>query len=75
MYLRQAGVKALARSAYREAVTCFDQALMALRPLAETRQKIERAIDHRANQTSELATTSRGSADGSAAEYDRETWL
>ena len=46
-YLRQAGAKALARSAYREAVTCFDQALVALRPLPETRQNIERAIDLR----------------------------
>ena len=46
-YLRQAGAKALARSAYREAVTCFEQALAALRPLPDTRQKIERAIDLR----------------------------
>jgi len=46
-YLRQAGVKALARSAYREAVTCFEQALAALHPLPDTRQKIERAIDLR----------------------------
>ena len=46
-YLRQAGAKALARSAYREAVTCFDQALVALDPLPETRQKVERAIDLR----------------------------
>ena len=41
-YLRQAGAKALARSAYREAVTCFEQALAALHPLPDTRQKIER---------------------------------
>jgi tetratricopeptide (TPR) repeat protein len=46
-YLRQAGAKALARSAYREAVTCFEQALAALRPLPDTRQKIEHAIDLR----------------------------
>ena len=46
-YLRQAGAKALARSAYREAVTCFEQALAALHPLPDTRQKIERAIDLR----------------------------
>jgi tetratricopeptide (TPR) repeat protein len=46
-YLRQAGAKALARSAYREAATCFEQALAALHPLPDTRQKIERAIDLR----------------------------
>jgi class 3 adenylate cyclase/tetratricopeptide (TPR) repeat protein len=46
-YLRQAGAKDLARSAYREAVACFEQALAALDPLPDTRQKIERAIDLR----------------------------
>ncbi|PYO37465.1 MAG: hypothetical protein DMD86_02810 [Candidatus Rokuibacteriota bacterium] len=46
-YLRQAGVKALGRSAYREAVTCFERALAALYPLPATREKIERAIDLR----------------------------
>jgi tetratricopeptide (TPR) repeat protein len=46
-YLRQAGAKALAHSAYREAVTCFEQALTALHPLPDTHQKIERAIDLR----------------------------
>ena len=46
-YLRQAGAKALARSAYREAVTRFEQALEALHPLPDTRQKVERAIDLR----------------------------
>jgi tetratricopeptide (TPR) repeat protein len=46
-YLRQAGAKALARSAYRDAVTCFEQALAALHPLPDTRQKSELAIDLR----------------------------
>jgi class 3 adenylate cyclase/tetratricopeptide (TPR) repeat protein len=46
-YLRQAGAKALARSAYREAVTFFDQALAALRPLPDSCQKIEAEIDLR----------------------------
>jgi len=46
-YLRQAGGKALAHSAYREAVACFEQALTALHPLPDTRQKIEREIDLR----------------------------
>ena len=46
-YLRQAGAKALAHSAYREAVTCFEQALTALHPLPDTHEKVERAIDLR----------------------------
>jgi class 3 adenylate cyclase/tetratricopeptide (TPR) repeat protein len=45
-YLRQAGVKALTRSANREAVTCFEQALTALQQLPETRERLE-AIDLR----------------------------
>jgi len=46
-YLRQAGAKALTRSAYREAVSCFEQALTALHPLPDTHQKVEHAIDLR----------------------------
>jgi tetratricopeptide (TPR) repeat protein len=46
-YLRQAGAKALAHSAYREAVSWFEQALTAVHPLPDTRQKIERGIDLR----------------------------
>ena len=38
-YLRQAGAKALARSAYREAVTSLEQALGALHPLPDTRRE------------------------------------
>jgi len=44
-YLRQAGAKALARSANREAVSCFEQALTALQHLPETRERLEQAID------------------------------
>src|SRR5262249_4088209 len=44
---RQAGARALARSANREAVTCFEQALIALRHLPETRHTRELAIDLR----------------------------
>jgi tetratricopeptide (TPR) repeat protein len=47
LYLRKAGVKALARSANREAVTCFEQALAALGHLPETRERLEQAIDVR----------------------------
>jgi tetratricopeptide (TPR) repeat protein len=46
-YLRQAGEKALARSAHREAVGYFEQALSALPHLQETRDTREQAIDLR----------------------------
>ena len=46
-YLRQAGVKACARSANREAVSCFEQALTALGHLPETRETREEAVDLR----------------------------
>lgn len=46
-YLRQAGAKALERSANREAVACFEQALVALGHLAESRERQEMAIDLR----------------------------
>jgi tetratricopeptide (TPR) repeat protein len=44
-YLRQAGAKAFARSAYREALASFEQALTALTHLPETRETQEQAID------------------------------
>jgi tetratricopeptide (TPR) repeat protein len=46
-YYRQAGAKAEAHSAYREAVACFEQALGALQHLPESRDTIEQAIDLR----------------------------
>jgi class 3 adenylate cyclase/tetratricopeptide (TPR) repeat protein len=46
-YCRQAGEKALARSAHREAVTYIEQALSALPHLPEQRTTRERAIDLR----------------------------
>jgi class 3 adenylate cyclase/tetratricopeptide (TPR) repeat protein len=46
-YCRQAGVKAAARSASREAVACFEQALGALGHLPERRDTTEQAIDIR----------------------------
>jgi tetratricopeptide (TPR) repeat protein len=46
-YFRQAGRKALARSANREAVSCFEQALTAHGHLPETRETLEEAIDLR----------------------------
>jgi class 3 adenylate cyclase/tetratricopeptide (TPR) repeat protein len=47
LYLRQAGAKALARSANPEAVACFEQALTAIGHLPETRETLEQAIDLR----------------------------
>ena len=46
-YCRQAGEKALARSAHREAVGYFEQALSALQHLPEQRDTREQAIDLR----------------------------
>jgi tetratricopeptide (TPR) repeat protein len=46
-YGRQAGDKALARSASREAMTCFEQALVAVEHLPEGRERHEQAIDVR----------------------------
>src|SRR5262249_16405328 len=46
-YFRRAGDKALARSASREAVACFEQALVALEHLPEARERHEQAIDVR----------------------------
>jgi tetratricopeptide (TPR) repeat protein len=46
-YCRQAGEKAMARSAYREAVGYFEQALSALPHMPETRDTREQAIDLR----------------------------
>jgi predicted ATPase len=47
VYCRQAGEKALTRSAHCEAVESFEQALGALRHLPETRDTREQAIDLR----------------------------
>ena len=46
-YLRQAGLKALDRSAYREAVGYYEQAIDALSHLPQTRDTREQAIDLR----------------------------
>jgi class 3 adenylate cyclase/tetratricopeptide (TPR) repeat protein len=46
-YFHQAGAKAAARSAYREAVTCLEQALTALPHLPGTQGRLEEAIDLR----------------------------
>jgi tetratricopeptide (TPR) repeat protein len=46
-YFRQAGVQATTRLANREAVACFEQALVALQHLPESRDTLEQAIDLR----------------------------
>jgi len=46
-YCQQAGARADARLAYREAVGCFEQALAALEHLPERRDTLEQAIDLR----------------------------
>jgi class 3 adenylate cyclase/tetratricopeptide (TPR) repeat protein len=46
-YGRQAGDKAQTRSAYREAVVCYEQALVALEHLPDSRAVTEQAIDLR----------------------------
>jgi tetratricopeptide (TPR) repeat protein len=47
VYGRQAGDKAQTRSAYREAVVCYEQALAALAHVPESRAATEQAIDLR----------------------------
>jgi tetratricopeptide (TPR) repeat protein len=54
VYLRQAGAKAAARSANREAVAYFEQALAALGHLPEGHQTLEQAIDLRFDLRSSL---------------------
>jgi tetratricopeptide (TPR) repeat protein len=54
-YLRQAGTKADARSAIREAVSYFEQALTALGHLPESRETREQAIDLHFNLRISLA--------------------
>lgn len=46
-YLRQAGAKAAARSANRQAVDLYEQALVALEHLPQGRAKLEQAVDLR----------------------------
>jgi predicted ATPase len=54
-YFRQAGAKAITHSAYREAVSCFEQALGAIDHLAECRDTIEQAINLRFDLRNALA--------------------
>jgi class 3 adenylate cyclase/DNA-binding winged helix-turn-helix (wHTH) protein/tetratricopeptide (TPR) repeat protein len=47
LYWRRAGQRAIERSAHREAVVCFEQALAALKHLPKSHNMIEQAIDLR----------------------------
>jgi class 3 adenylate cyclase/tetratricopeptide (TPR) repeat protein len=55
-YLRQAGAKADARSALRESVSYFEQALIALGHLPESREMHEQAIDLHLNLRTSLGS-------------------
>ena len=55
VYLRQAGAKAMAQSAYREAAACLEQALMTLPHVSEDRDTCEQAIDLRIELRNALA--------------------
>jgi tetratricopeptide (TPR) repeat protein len=46
-YFRHAGAKAATHSAYREAVTCFEQALVALQHLPESQDRLAQGIELR----------------------------
>ncbi|HEU4343943.1 MAG TPA: hypothetical protein VFU31_20505, partial [Candidatus Binatia bacterium] len=61
-YLHQAGRKAAARSAYREGVSYFEQALETLSRLPETRETLEQAVGIRIDLGPALRTIKRGSA-------------
>jgi tetratricopeptide (TPR) repeat protein len=54
VYYRQAGAKAFARSALREALACFEQALVAVEHLPESQERREQAVDLRLDMRNAL---------------------
>jgi class 3 adenylate cyclase/tetratricopeptide (TPR) repeat protein len=56
-YCRQVGAKAMERSAHREALVCYEQALTALRHLPETRETVVAGIDVRVDLRNALLAT------------------
>jgi tetratricopeptide (TPR) repeat protein len=56
-YARRAGAKALDRSAYREAIAYFDQALAALDKLPEEHEQLEMGVDLRLSMRAALGAT------------------
>jgi class 3 adenylate cyclase/tetratricopeptide (TPR) repeat protein len=61
-YSQQAGAKAAARSAHREALACFEQSLAALEHLPTDRSTLERAIDLRLEVRHSLVALGEGAA-------------
>ena len=70
-YLHQAGVKAAARSAYREAIGFFEQASKALVHLPETATTLTLAIDIHVDVGPVLIQLRGGASPEVAANYDR----
>src|SRR5262249_51774559 len=70
-YFHQAGAKSAARSANREAIACFEQALDALKHLPESRRTLERAINIRVDLGPALTATSNFSAPKVEENYTR----
>jgi predicted ATPase len=70
-YLHQAGVKAAARSAYREAIGFFEQALKALEPQPETDDTHRLAIDIHVDMGPVLIALKGGAAEEVEANYHR----
>src|SRR5215510_3534667 len=68
-YGRQAGEKARTRSAYREAVVCFEQALATLEHVPDSRAATEQAIDLRLGLRAAL--TAMGEAPGRTLDHLR----
>ena len=58
-YVRQAGNKAAGRSADREAVACFEQALSVLKHLPQNREALELAVDLRLEMRPSAADAGR----------------
>jgi predicted ATPase/class 3 adenylate cyclase len=61
-YLHQAGKKSAARSAYRDAATCFQRALEALRYLPQTKATLQQSISIRLDLGPALIATTATSA-------------
>ena len=70
-YLHQLGKKAIARSANPEAITCLEQALVALNHVPESRQTIEKTLDIRVDLGPALIATNGFSAPEVEENYTR----
>ncbi len=68
-YLRQAGAKTVARSAYGEAIRFYEQALSAVTYLPESQETLREAIDIRVELGPVLAATKGGGAPEVEASY------